>query len=227
MGKGKLIILEGIDGSGKSSQYRRITERLSREGIEYKKIVFPRYEKESSALIRLYLSGAFGSHPDDVNAYAASTFYAADRYASYHDDWGKYYEDGGLVIADRYTTSNVVHQGAKLREGELMDFFGWVSDLEYRKMGIPEPDRVFYLDVSIEVSLRRMKKRQEKTNTTGDIHETDEDYLRRCLRTAEKACDYFGWTIIPFEKSGVERELTEKNDDLYSQILSYIRGTEI
>ena len=226
MNKSRLIIFEGIDGSGKSSQYRRISERLVKDGIDFKKIVFPRYDKESSALIRLYLNGAFGSHPDDVNAYAASLFYAVDRFAAFRDDWGPDYAAGELILADRYTTSNIVHQGAKLPEDELEDFFAWVADIEYKKMGIPEPDCVFYLDVDLPTSLRRIKSRAEKHHTSADIHETDVDYLERCLRTARKACEYFGWNFIPFDKDGAERELMEKNDDIYARLLSFLQKTE-
>ena len=171
MSKGKLIVLEGIDGSGKSSQYRRICERMEKDGIDYNHIVFPRYDKESSALIRMYLSGQFGTHPDDVNAYTASTFYAVDRFASFREDWGKTYENGGLIISDRYTTSNAVHQGSKLSDEELPAYFQWLSDLEYGKMGLPKPDLVIYLDVDLETSLARMKRRQDKSNTKADIHE--------------------------------------------------------
>ena len=136
MGKGKLIVLEGIDGSGKSAQYRRLCARMEKDQIAYNHIVFPRYDKESSALIRMYLAGEFGSRPDDVNAYTASTFYAVDRFAAYQTDWGKLYENGGLILSDRYTTSNAVHQGSKLSEEELPSFFAWLADLEYDKMGL-------------------------------------------------------------------------------------------
>ena len=159
MGKGKLIVLEGIDGSGKSTQYRRLCQRMENDKIDYNHIVFPRYDKESSALLRLYLSGAFGTDPGDVNAYTASTFYAVDRFASYRDDWGKIYENGGLILSDRYTTSNAVHQGCKLPDDELPDFFNWLADLEYVKMGLPRPDLVIYLDVDIETATRRMRRR--------------------------------------------------------------------
>ena len=223
MSKGKLIVLEGIDGSGKSSQYRRICERMEKDGIDYNHIVFPRYDKESSALIRMYLSGQFGTHPDDVNAYTASTFYAVDRFASFRDDWGKTYENGGLIISDRYTTSNAVHQGSKLSDEELPAYFQWLSDLEYGKMGLPKPDLVIYLDVDLETSLARMKRRQEKSSTTADIHEKDVDYLRRCLHTADMAAEYYGWTRIPFMKDGAERDVDEKNDEIYNLILSYIQ----
>ncbi|MGI5976492.1 MAG: dTMP kinase [Candidatus Limivicinus sp.] len=222
MSKGKLIVLEGIDGSGKSAQYRRLCERMEKDKIAYNHIVFPRYDKESSALIRMYLGGEFGSHPDDVNAYAASTFYAVDRFASYRSDWGKKYEEGGIILSDRYTTSNAVHQGSKLSDAELPAFFDWLSDFEFVKMGLPKPDVVIYLDVDIETSLRRMESRRVRTNTRADIHEKDVSYLTRSLRTARKAADYFGWISVPFMKDGLERDVDEKNLEIYNIVRSYL-----
>jgi len=222
MKKGKLIVLEGIDGSGKSAQYRRLCRKFEANGIDYNHIVFPRYTKESSALIRAYLGGEFGKNPQDVNAYAASTFYAVDRYASYKDDWGKKYQEGAFFLSDRYTTSNAVHQGSKLTDEELPEFFDWLEDLEYNKMGLPRPDMVIYLDVDLETSLRRMSKRQNDTNTKADIHEKDIAYLEKCLHTANLACEHFGWVRIPFKKNGVEREVDEKNDEIYRLILEAI-----
>ena len=219
MGKGKLIVLEGIDGSGKSAQYRRLCARMEKDKIAYNHIVFPRYDKDSSALIRMYLGGQFGASPADVNAYTASTFYAVDRFASYREDWGKIYENGGLILSDRYTTSNAVHQGSKLPDAELPDFFNWLSDLEYGKMGLPEPDLVIYLDVDLETSLRRMRRREQKNHTQADIHEKDNGYLARCLHTADLACEHYGWRRIPFMKDGAEREADEKNAEIYALIL--------
>ena len=219
MGRGKLIVLEGIDGSGKSAQYRRLCERMERDKIAYNHIVFPRYNKDSSALIRMYLGGQFGSRPDDVNAYTASTFYAVDRFASYREDWGSIYENGGIILSDRYTTSNAVHQGSKLPDDELPDFFNWLADLEYGKMGLPVPDLVIYLEVDIETSLRRMRRRERKNNTQADIHEQDTAYLERCLHTADMAAKHYGWRSIPFMKDGVEREADEKNAEIYSILL--------
>ena len=215
MGKGKLIVLEGIDGSGKSAQFRRLCARLEKDGIDYNHIVFPRYNEESSALIRMYLGGEFGSRPNDVNAYTASTFFAVDRFASYKKDWGSVYENGGVFLSDRYTTSNAVHQGCKLPDEELPAFFSWLTDLEYNKMGLPKPDLVLYLDVDLETSLARMRRREAKNNTHADIHEKDLDYLRRCLRTADRAAEYYGWTRIPFKRNGVERDVDEKNAEIY------------
>ena len=219
MSKGKLIVLEGIDGSGKSAQYRRLCARMEKRNIDYNHIVFPRYDKDSSALIRMYLSGQFGSRPGDVNPYAASTFYAVDRFASYREDWGKVYENGGLILSDRYTTSNAVHQGSKLPETELPEFFKWLYDLEYVKMGLPRPDLVIYLDVDVETSMGRMAKRQQSTHTSADIHEKDAEYLRRCLETARKAADYYGWIKIDYLKDGRERDVDEKNLEIFRIIL--------
>ena len=139
--KGTLIVIEGTDGSGKSTQFQQLRQRLEREGISFRNVVFPRYQEESSALIRLYLSGAFGTKPGDVNPYAASSFFAVDRYASYRQDWGDWYEQGGLVLCDRYTTSNAVHQASKLSAEERDTFFRWLYEFEFGKLGLPKPDR--------------------------------------------------------------------------------------
>ena len=145
-----------------------------------------------------------------------------DRFAAYRTDWGKVYEQGGLILSDRYTTSNAVHQGSKLSDEELPAFFSWLSDLEYGKMGLPRPDLVIYLDVDVQTSLARMRRRQEKNHTSADIHEKDIAYLQSCLRTAEKAAEFYGWTRIPFLKNGKERELEEKNDEIYRIIREMI-----
>lgn len=220
---GKLIVLEGIDGSGKSSQYARICRRLDEDSISYHHIVFPRYDKESSALLRLYLQGEFGSDPDAVNAYTASTFFAVDRFASYRDDWGEAYRQGCLILSDRYTTSNAVHQGSKLPTELLPEYFGWLSDLEYNRMQLPKPDLVIYLETTLEISVKRMRRRENVTGTHADIHEKNTDYLEKCLQTAEFACDFFGWKRIAcLDESGKERKLSEKNDEIYSEILKFL-----
>lgn len=220
---GKLIVLEGIDGSGKSTQYRNVCSALERDGYDFYHIVFPRYEKDSSALIRMYLGGQFGTNPNDVNAYTASTFFAVDRFASYKDDWGKKYNSGELILSDRYTTSNAVHQGSKLSDEEMPAFFSWLYDLEYSKMQLPSPDLVIYLDTTLELSLKRMRRREAKTGTSADIHEADSQYLSRCLHAADVACDFFGWKRIPcFDAQGNEREAKEKSEEIYSLIRDYI-----
>ena len=142
---GKLIVIEGTDGSGKSTQFKKLTERVTAEGIEFQKLVFPQYAEPSSALIRMYLGGEFGTKPTDVNAYAASAFYAVDRYASYKEVWGEFYESGGTVVSGRYTTSNAIHQTSKLPREQWEDFLNWLYDFEYNKLGLPEPDLVIFL----------------------------------------------------------------------------------
>jgi len=193
---GKLIVFEGTDGSGKATQSRLLCEHLSREGISYKKIDFPRYGKPSAAMVQEYLDGKLGKNPGDVNAYVASTFYAMDRYASYKQDWGDFYEAGGLIIADRYTTSNAVHQASKLPKSERKVYLDWLFDTEYRLFGLPEPDRVIYLDMPTEITERMMRQREQATGTHADIHEQDEAYLRNCRANAREIVQECGWSVI-------------------------------
>ena len=159
MSKGKLIVLEGLDGSGKATQAKLLAAHLKEQGFSVREITFPNYESDSSALVKMYLAGQFGQHPDDVNAYAASSFYAVDRYASYKKDWGSFYENGGIVIADRYTTSNAVHQCSKLPPEQWESFLGWLFDFEFHLLGLPAPDEVIYLQVDPAVSQRLMTQR--------------------------------------------------------------------
>lgn len=223
MADGKLIVIEGIDGSGKSTNYSMLCNHLKEQEISFHSIVFPRYDKDSSALIRMYLQGEFGSKPDDVNAYTASTFFSVDRFASYKNDWGNLYENGDLILADRYTTSNAVHQGAKLCLNELKSYFDWLYDLEFVKMKLPEPDLVLYLDVDLELSLARMRKREAQTNTNADIHEKDSEYLRRCLETAQVACDHFGWKRIPSrDNDGHERSINDIQKDIIQSVMEIL-----
>ena len=195
--QGKLIVFEGTDGSGKATQSELLCQELTRRGVPYRKLTFPRYQEESSALVRLYLGGAFGQKPGDVNAYAAAAFYSVDRYASYKQDWGSYYEQGGLLIADRYTTSNAVHQTSKLPPEQQRPFVDWLFDFEYQKLGLPAPDRVLYLDLPTELSEQMMRRREEATHTHADIHEQDEAYLRSCRESAARVVDWCGWQGRP------------------------------
>ena len=218
---GKLIVIEGTDGSGKATQTELLYRELERRGIPCKRLTFPRYEEESSALIRLYLNGAFGSRPDDVNAYAAATFFAVDRYASFKQDWGADHEAGGLLVSDRYTTSNAVHQTVKLPEAERKAFLDWLFDFEYRLLGLPEPTRVLYLDIPTDITERMMRRREQETHTQADIHERDDAYLRRCRENAAYVTDYCGWTRIDCTAGGrlrtaedIHGEIMEKLADL-------------
>ena len=216
--QGKLIVMEGIDGSGKSTQYKKLCSRLEAEGVKFRKAVFPRYDKESSALIREYLSGAYGEKPTDVNAYAASTFYAVDRFASFKTDWGGYYNGGGLVLADRYTTSNACHQGSKLAPGERQSFLDWLYNFEFDLLGLPRPDLVLYLDIDVETSRRQMEQRQRETNTSADIHEKDFAYLAACLEAGHYAADHYGWTKIRCVEAGRMRSIEDIHGDICAAV---------
>ena len=204
---GKLIVIEGTDGSGKSTQFRMLWEHLQADQVSFQHIVFPRYKEDSSALIRMYLGGQFGDKPSDVNAYAASSFYAVDRYASYKMDWGKWYEDGGLVLSDRYTTSNAVHQASKEPEEKQAAFLSWLYDFEYEKLGLPRPDLTIYLDVPTDFTEQMMRKREADTNTSADIHEQDMQYLATCRRMGKTAAAYYGWTVIECVRDGAMRSI--------------------
>ena len=200
---GKLIVFEGVDGSGKSTQYERLCGYLKAQGVSFRNLVFPRYSEPSSALIRMYLAGEFGDKPGDVNAYAASAFFAVDRYASYVQDWREYYQAGGLIVTDRYTTSNAVHQASKLNPGEREGFLHWLSDFEYGRMGLPAPDLVLFVDVELETALAHLRRREAETHTQADIHERDDSYLAASIEAARTAAKLYGWKRLE-GSAGVE-----------------------
>lgn len=215
---GKLIVIEGTDGSGKSTQFRLLTGRLESEQVKFQKLVFPQYSEPSSALIRMYLGGEFGKSPSDVNAYAASAFYSVDRYASYRKVWGKWYEEGGLVISDRYTTSNAVHQASKEPEDKREDFLNWLYDFEYDKLGLPRPDLVIYLDVPTDFTEKMLRHRESETNTHADIHEQDMQYLATCRRMGRAAAEHYGWTVIRCVRDGAMRSMEDIHEEIYRHV---------
>lgn len=217
---GKLIVIEGTDGSGKSTQFKLLAERLEQENHPFRRLVFPRYKEESSALIRMYLGGQFGTNPSDVNAYAASAFYAVDRYASYKQDWGQWYEEGGLVISDRYTTSNAVHQASKESGEKQAEFLKWLYEFEYDRLGLPCPDVVIYLDMPTDCTEKLMRHREAETNTKADIHEKDLKYLATCRQTGRTAAQYYGWKVITCVRNGQMRSI----EDIHEEIYRYVRA---
>lgn len=220
---GKLIVLEGTDGSGKSTQFRLLADRLTAEGQQFRRLVFPQYSEESSALIRMYLGGEFGSKPSDVNAYAASAFYAVDRYASYKKAWGQWYEEGGLVLSDRYTTSNAVHQASK-ETGEAREkFLGWLYEFEYDKLGLPRPDLTIYLDVPTEFTETLLRQRESATGTQADIHEQDMSYLATCRETGRAAAEYYGWTVIRCVENGQMRSIEDIHQEIYRHVAACLK----
>ena len=216
---GKLIVIEGTDGSGKSTQFKKLTERVTAEGIAFQKLVFPQYSEPSSALIRMYLGGEFGTKPSDVNAYAASAFYAVDRYASFKKSWGEWYEKGGLILSDRYTTSNAVHQTSKEPEEKQGEFLKWLYEFEYDKLGMPKPDLVIYLDVPTAFTEKLMRGREQATGTQADIHEKDTAYLATCREIGRKAAQFYGWTVIQCVKDDQMRSI----EDIHEEIYRYVR----
>ena len=220
---GKLVVFEGIDGSGKSTQFELICERFQREKRQFKRIVFPRYNEPSSALIKMYLNGDFGDSPDSVNAYAASSFYAVDRYASFVQDWRDYYEAGGLILTDRYTTSNALHQGAKLEAGKRESFFKWLYDYELGLIGLPAPDLVIYMDIDADFTAKRLKHRQTETGTEADIHENDMVYLKNCAESGKQAAAQFGWHKVSCVINGNERDKEDIHEEIADIILAMFR----
>ena len=215
---GKLIVIEGTDGSGKSTQFKLLTSRLEAENHAFQKLVFPQYSEPSSALIRMYLGGEFGTKPSDVNAYAASAFYAVDRYASFKKVWGQWYSNGGLIVSDRYTTSNAVHQASKEPVEKQAEFLQWLYDFEYSKLGLPAPDLIIYLDVPTDFTEAMMRRREADTHTSADIHEQDMEYLATCRRTGKAAAEYYGWTVIQCVKDGAMRSIEDIHEEIYRHV---------
>ncbi len=224
---GRLIVLEGTDGSGKSTQFARLCQRMEAEGFAFQRLVFPQYQEPSSALIKMYLAGEFGSRPGDVNPYASSAFYAVDRYASWKKVWEDWYSAGGLVLADRYTTSNAVHQTSKLPEGEREGFLRWLAEFEYDCLGLPRPDLVLYLDMPTDRAVELLRQREAATNTRGDIHETHRDYLAACRAAALEAGRLYGWKRLPcLDGAGALRDVEEIHKEIWQAVRPLLSGRE-
>ncbi|MBQ3149857.1 MAG: deoxynucleoside kinase [Clostridia bacterium] len=199
---GKLIVVEGLDGSGKTTQLSLLEKYLESAGITLKKIKLPDYEDPSSTLVRMYLAGDFGKDPKDVNAYTASSFYAVDRAANYIRKWKSDYLNGTLILSDRYTTSNAYHQMQKLDRSEWDEYLQWLEDFEYNKIAVPKPDLVLYLDMPIEVSQKLMSQRYNGDENKKDIHEANVEYLKSCREAALYAAQKLGWRVIECSKNG-------------------------
>lgn len=215
---GKLIVIEGLDGSGKNTQSEKLFTYLKDAGKNVRKVSFPNYSSQSSALINMYLAGEFGSTADSVNPYAASSFYAVDRYASYKTTWGDFYNEGGIIIADRYTTSNAIHQCSKLPRRKWSSFLEWLFEYEYKYMGIPEPDCVIFLKVVPEVSQKLLAKRYSNDENKKDIHERDLDYLHRSSNAADYCAERLGWNVIECSADGEMRSV----EDIFADIAAII-----
>lgn len=193
---GKLIVIDGLDGSGKSTQAEAVFEHFKSQSDKVLLISYPDYSKPSSTLVQMYLNGEFSQNAEDVNAYAASSFYAVDRYASFKLHWQKYYEDGYTIIASRYVSSNAIHQMVKLDQSEWDNFLEWLSDYEYNKLALPKPNKVIFLDMTRLVANQLILSRYHGDETKKDIHESNMNYLEKCQETAKYAAKVQGWDII-------------------------------
>ena len=193
---GKLIVIEGLDGSGKSTQISKIKEYLENNNYKYKQIKLPDYDDKSSTLVKMYLAGDFGTNAGDVNAFAASSFYAVDRYASFTRHWKSEYQDDFVILADRYTTSNCVHQCSKLPNEEWDQYIEWLYTYEFELLGIPKPDLVIFLDMDPSISQKLMSQRYQGDEAKKDIHEKDTTYLAKCREAAFYSAEKLGWKLI-------------------------------
>lgn len=223
---GKLIIIEsGTDGSGKATQAQLLYERLKQIKTKVKKVTFPNYDSDASALVKMYLNGSFGDNPIDVNPYAASAFYTVDRFASYKTDWQSFYNNGGIIISDRYTTSNMVHQASKINNiDEKNHYLDWLCDFEFNIFELPEPDGVLFLDMPPQYTQKLMENRVNKFTgeTEKDIHEKDESYMIDSYNNALYIAEKYKWIKINCIDNNKIRTVNDINEDIYSKVIEII-----
>ncbi|WP_300356838.1 deoxynucleoside kinase [Fusobacterium sp.] len=224
---GKLIVIEGTDSSGKETQTKKLYEKLFEKGVNVKKITFPNYESPACAPVKMYLAGEFGTTALSVNPYPASTMYAIDRYASYKKEWERFYLENGVVVTDRYTQSNMIHQASKITDKkEKEEYMKWLVDLEFNKMEIPKPDMVIFINMPFEFAQELMKNRENKI--TGemkkDIHEKDVEYMKKSYLNACEIAKTEGWVEISCVKDGKLRTIEEISEDIFNVVESEIFG---
>lgn len=215
---GRLVVVDGLDGSGKSTQLARLDAHYKESGVPYRQISFPDYDNPSSTLVKMYLDGQFGTKPEDVNAYAASSFYAVDRYASYKQFWQENYQNGGLIVAARYTTSNAIHQMSKLPKEQWDSYLSWLQEYEYGLLGLPRPDCVIFLDMPPEVADALVMSRYQGDSAKKDIHERDVKYLAACRPAAMYAAEKLGWRVISCAENGAPRAVETITADILKTI---------
>lgn len=223
---GKIYVIDGTDGSGKQTQFELLKEHLTKDGIDYKTVSFPNYDSPSSSLVKMYLSGEFGENPQEISPYIASNFYAADRYATFQKGFKEYYKNGGIILADRYTTANMVHQAGKIHdEVEREKFLNWLTDLEFNLYGLPVPSKVFFLNMPTKVAQELIKNRENKFthNTTKDIHERDPKHLEDSYQAACSLVDKYGWCEIKCVKNEKIRTREDIHDEIYKIVIEDIQ----
>lgn len=220
---GKLIVIEGLDGCGKNTQTKLLKQYLTEKNLPFKYVSFPDYEQPSSELVKMYLRSEFGSKPSDVNAYAAASFYAVDRFASYKKFWKNDYSEGKIIICDRYTTSNTFYHMPKLSPENWDNYLTWLYDYEYNKLELPKPDCVIYLNVPVDISQNLMQKRYDGDSSKKDLHESDTDFLQKCRKAAEYVCKKSGWAQIDCTENGKIKTI----DQIHSEIINFLEGDVI
>jgi len=211
---GILIAIDGLDGSGKKTQCELLEKNLKNLGYKTKLLSFPEYESDSSALVKMYLDGKISENADDINSYAASSFFAADRYISYMNGWKKDYDDDTVIIANRYTSANAIHQLTKLDKNKWDSFLSWLFEYEFSLLGIPAPDSVILLRVDVETSLKLIDKRGEKK----DIHE-NETHLKKAYDAATYVAEKYNWDVINCEKDGSLMTVGEIGENVLKCVL--------
>ena len=215
---GKLIVIEGLDASGKGTQTELLIKNLNENGFDTYGISLPNYDDNSSALVKMYLAGEMGTKPSDVNAFAASTFFAVDRYASFKKFWNKEYNSGKIIVANRYTTSNASHQMTKISADKWDFYLEWLFVFEYNKLEIPKPDCVIFLDMPVEVSQKLLLKRYDGDESKKDVHERDVAYLESCYEAASYAAKKLGWSVISCSENGEPRTISDISNDVFELV---------
>ena len=222
---GKLFVIDGTDGSGKQTQFQKLQESLTKDGIDYKVVSFPNYDSPSSSLVKMYLSGEFGENAKEISPYIASTFYAADRYATFQKGYKKYYEDGGIILADRYTTGNMIHQAGKIKDEEEREkFLNWLWDFEFNLYGLPVPSEVFFLNMPIENAVDLIKNRENKFTHQDkkDIHERDINHLKDAYEAACDVSKKYNWYEIKCVKNNEIRTIEDIHQEIYKEVKKHI-----
>lgn len=218
---GKLIVIEGTDSSGKETQTRKLYERLEKEITNIRKLSFPNYKSPACEPVKMYLAGAFGDNALDINPYPVSTMFAIDRYASYKMEWEKFYQDGGIIVTDRYTTSNMVHQASKIENiDKKNEYLDWLEELEYSKMGIPRPDLIIFLNMPTETAAELMAQRKNKITGEDikDIHEKDISYLKKSYENACNIAKKYNWLEIKCVENGRLKTIDEIEEEIFSVV---------
>ena len=222
---GKLFVIDGTDGSGKQTQLGELKNRLNKEKIDYRVVSFPNYDSKTSTLVKMYLSGEFGTNSKEISPYIASTFYAADRYATYQTELKEYYENGGLILADRYTTSNMIHQAGKIQDKEERDkFLKWLWDFEFNLYKLPIPTEVFFLNMPVEKSLELIANRDNKFTHSSkkDIHESDKNHLMDAYSAACDVAKDYNWYEVKCVKDDRIRTIEDIHEEIYNEIKKHI-----